>query len=126
DLGFGGTIGSLQYGNTNSTHTTLITNGATLNVTNVGGLTVGTLTDNGSAQIVNATITGAGALSVNNTAANLLVDQGRAANGNGTQRGILDMSGLASFSGNISGIFVGTTMFGGANNAQNATGTLKL
>ena len=126
DLGFGGTINSLQYGNTNGTHTTFITGGATLNVTGVGGLTVGTLTDVSASQIVNATITGAGALNVNNSAAVLLVDQGRAANGNGTLRGLLDMSGLASFSGNISAIGVGTTMYGGANNAQNATGTLKL
>ena len=126
DLGFGGAINSLQYGQTNGTHTTLITNGATLNVTGASGLTVGTLTANGNAQIVNATITGAGALSLNNSAANVLVDQGLAANGNGTQRGILDMSGLASFNANISGIAVGTTMYGGANNAQNATGTLKL
>src|SRR3954464_13257367 len=93
DLGFAGTIASLQYGNTNGTHTTLITNGATLNVTGAGGLTVGTLTDNGSAQIVNATITGAGTLNVNNPAAVLLVDQGKNANANGTLRAILDMSG---------------------------------
>lgn len=126
DLGFTGTIGSLQYGNTNGTHTTLITNGATLNVTGAGGLTVGTLTANGNAQIVNATITGAGALNVNNSAANVLIDQGLAANGNGTQRAILDMSGLASFSAGINSVSVGTTTFGGANNAQNATGTLKL
>ena len=45
DLSYAGTIASLQYGNTNGTHTTLITNGATLNVTGVNGLTVGTLTD---------------------------------------------------------------------------------
>jgi hypothetical protein len=126
DLSFGGTIASLQYGNTNGTHTTLITNGATLNLTGTGGLTVGTLTDNGNTQIVNVTITGAGTLNLNNPAANILVDQGRAANGNSTQRGILDMSGLNMFTGNLSAIAVGTTAFGGAANVQNATGTLKL
>ena len=123
DSSFTGTIGSLQYGNTNGFHTTLIPGGVTLNVT--GGLTVGTLTDNGSL-IVNATITGAGTLNINNAAANVLVDQGHTANASGTQRGILDMSGLNTFTANVNAIAVGTTMFGGANNAQNATGTLKL
>ena len=126
DVGFGGTIGSLQFAATNGTHTVLITNGATFNVTGTGGLISGTLTDNGSAQIVNATITGGGALNLNNTAANLIVDQGRAANGNATQRGILDLSGLATFTGSFNNISVGTSTFGGVNNAQNATGTLKL
>lgn len=126
DLSFPGTIGSLQYGNTNGFHTTSITNGETLNLTGANGLTAGTLTDNGSAQIVNATITGAGALNLNNTAANIVVDQGRAANGNGTQRAILDMSGLASFTANFNAMSVGATMFGGGNNVQNTTGTLKL
>ena len=120
------TIGSLQYGNTNGFHTTLIDSGATLNITGTGGLTVGTLTDNGNAQIVNATVTGGGALNLNNSAANLLVDQGRSANGNGTQRGILDLSGLGNFTANLSRVAVGVTTLGGSVNAQNATGTLKL
>lgn len=126
DLGFTGPIASLQYGNTNGTHTTLIPDGSILSLTGTGGLTVGTLTDNGNAQVVNATITGAGTLSINNPAANVVIDQGRASNGNGTQRATLDMTGLGLFSGNISAIAVGTTTLGGANNAQNATGTLKL
>lgn len=126
DSGFGGTVASLQYGNTNGFHTTLIPSGSTLNVTGAGGLTAGTLTDNGSAQIVTATVTGAGMLNLNNSAALLLANQGRAANGNGTQRGVLDMSGLNNFTGNFSLIAVGSASFGGSANAQNATGTLKL
>src|SRR5579864_8219437 len=34
DGAFGGYIGTLQYGNTNNSHTTLIASGVTLNVTN--------------------------------------------------------------------------------------------
>ena len=126
DISFGGYIGSLQYANTNGFHTTVIDSGLTLNLTNASGLTVGTLTDN-SNQIVNATITGAsGTLNISNSAASVLVDQGKAVNIAGTQRAILDMSGLATFVATINSISVGTTTFGGPNNAQNATGTLKL
>lgn len=126
DNSFGGTVGSLQYGNTNGYHTTSIGAGITLNVTDTNGLTAGTLQDSGSALIVDASITGAGTLSVNNTTANILVNQGRSANGNGTQRAILDMSGLSLFNANVSLIAVGSASFGGSANAQNATGTLKL
>ncbi len=127
DSSFSGTIGSLQYGNTNGFHTTVIPNGTTLNITGGNGLTVGTLQDNGSAEIVTATVTGAGgALNLNNANAVIVVDQGRAANGNATQRATLDMSGLSTFTGNVSAIAVGSVIFGGANNIQNATGTLKL
>ena len=125
DINFGGTIGSLQYGNTNGFHTTLITNGVLLNVTGANGLTVGTLTDNGSSQIVTATVTGAGALNFNNPAAVLFVSQGKSANANGSLRATLDMSSLASFNANINSISVGSANAGG-NNAQNATGTIKL
>ena len=47
------TVFSLQYGNTNNNHTTLINPGVTLTVTNPGALNlvfVGTATDNGSGQ----------------------------------------------------------------------------
>jgi hypothetical protein len=37
DGSFAGYVGSLQYGNTNGFHTTLIANGVTLNITNTGG-----------------------------------------------------------------------------------------
>lgn len=126
DGSFGGTVASLQYGNTNGFHTTSISSGVTLNVTGANGLTAGTLQDSGSALIVDASISGAGTLNVNNTVANIIINQGRAANGNGTQRAILDMSGLSMFNANVSLIAIGTAMFGGAANAQNATGTLKL
>jgi pectin methylesterase-like acyl-CoA thioesterase len=127
DVSFAGYIGSLQYGNTNLNHTTLIAAGQTLNVTNTGGLTVGTLTDNGNAQQVNATVTGAGGtLNVSNTAAVIYVTQGRAANGNSSQRATLDLSGLDTFLVTANRIEVGTREPGGTATSQNATGTLKL
>ncbi len=120
-------IGSLQYGNTNGNHTTLIAPGQTLLVTNANGLVVGTLTDNGNAQLVTATMVGSGgSLVVTNPTATIIINQGRSANGNGTQRATLDMTGLDTFVANVSRIGVGTAILGGANNAQNATGTLKL
>ena len=127
DTSFAGYIGSLQYANTNNNHTTLIAPNQTLNLTSSGGLTTGTLTDNGSAQIVNATITGpGGTLNLSNSAAVLYVSQGRAANGNGTQRATLDLTGLDTFLATANRIDVGTRQPGGTANAQNATGTLKL
>jgi pectin methylesterase-like acyl-CoA thioesterase len=127
DPSFAGLIGSLQYGNTNNSHTTLIGPSQTLNVTNTGGLIVGTLTDNGNAQVVNATVTGpGGTLSLSNPAAVIYISQGRSANGNSTQRATLDLSGLGTFTVIANRVDVGTRQPGGANNAQNATGTLKL
>ena len=126
DGSFGGTVASLQYANTNGFHTTSIPVGVTLNVTGANGITSGTLQDSGSTLIVNASVAGAGTLNVNNILAPIIINQGRAANGNGTQRGILDMSGLSTFTANISLIAVGDAMAGGSANAQNATGTLKL
>ncbi len=126
DASFGGTVASLQYANTNGFHTTSIAAGVTLNVTGANGITSGTLQDSGSALIVNASIAGAGTLNVNNPLAQIVINQGRSANGNGTQRGILDMSHLNMFTANISLIAVGDALAGGSANAQNATGTLKL
>ena len=126
DGSFGGTVASLQYANTNGFHTTSIPVGVTLNLTGTNGITSGTLQDSGSALIVNASIAGAGTLNVNNILAPIVINQGRSANGNGTQRGILDMSGLHTFTASISLIAVGDAMAGGSANAQNATGTLKL
>jgi hypothetical protein len=86
DGSFAATIGTLQYGNTNGNHTTLIASGVTLTVTNNSALTVGTLADNASLQ-VNATVTGAGGtLNVSNGAALIYISQGHAANLAGTQR----------------------------------------
>ena len=75
DAGFSGTIGSLQFGNTNNTHTTLITSGTTLNITGANGLVVGTPGDVGVVKVLTNTITGAGgALNINNTSANLALN----------------------------------------------------
>jgi hypothetical protein len=121
DAGFGGTIGSLQYGNTNNSHTTLISSGVTLSI--AGGLTAGTETDKGSSQQENNAITGAGAtMTMNNTLSNVTVRQ-CTGSGNGSLRSTLDMSGLDTFSASISNVLVGqqisTTVF-------RATGTLSL
>src|SRR6266478_4383993 len=60
DGGFAGAIASLQFGNTNNTHTTLISSGTTLNITGVSGLVVGTPGDVGVVKALTNTITGAG------------------------------------------------------------------
>src|SRR5208282_608453 len=90
-------IASLQYGNTNGNHTTLIAPGRTLDLSGANGLVAGTETDNGTAQTVFPTITGtAGALAITNSSANLIVRQGTAISG-GSQRATLEMSGLGNF-----------------------------
>jgi pectin methylesterase-like acyl-CoA thioesterase len=100
--------------------------GQALRVTGAGGVVAGTLTDNGNANFVYGMVGGPGELQVSNTAAPILVNQGRAANGNGTQRATLDLTQLGSFGATVSRVAVGTTTLGGAANAQNATGTLLL
>jgi pectin methylesterase-like acyl-CoA thioesterase len=103
------TIGSLQYGNTNNNHTTQIPAGVTLNVTNTGGLFVGTITTlSPSTQVVDATITGAGILSISNLTAFTTINQG-ASTAATTERSILDLSGLNTFSNTTKAIFVGST-----------------
>ncbi len=119
DFGFSGIINSLQYGNTNGNHTTLISPGQTLTVN--GGLTVGTETDNGSAQSVFATITGPGAaLNMVNSASNLVVRQASTSSG-GALKATLDLSGLDSFIANVSRVEIGSL---GAN--ARPSGTLYL
>src|SRR5437868_9248748 len=72
DGSFGGFIGSLQYGNTNNTHTTLIGSGLALTITNASGLVVGTPADIAIVKNLTNTITGAGgSLFVTNPAANI-------------------------------------------------------
>src|SRR5437762_2109 len=56
DGSFGGFIGSLQYGNTNNTHTTLIGSGLALSITNASGLVVGTPADIGVVKNLTNTI----------------------------------------------------------------------
>ena len=58
DLNFGGTIASLQIGNTNGNHTIRIADGQSLELSGANGFIIGTETDNGSTQQVNATFTG--------------------------------------------------------------------
>ncbi|MEY4387461.1 MAG: hypothetical protein RLY20_2744 [Verrucomicrobiota bacterium] len=126
------TINSLQFANTNfiipptNAHTLSISAGQALNITGSAGVTVGTLTDAGNTNYIYNSIVGSGALFVSNTAAIILVDQGKSASANATQRATLDMAGLDTFSASVSRISVGTTIDGGANNVQNATGTLLL
>ena len=122
------TIGSLQYGNTNNNHTTFINSGITLNVTNTGGLFVGTPGAGApTTQLVNATVTGQGVLVVTNRTANLVVNQGDVSL-TGTQRAMLDLSGLDDFSGSVRNIFVGSTGAGTSPTANGVavTGTLLL
>ena len=120
DAGFANSITSLQYGNTNGSHTTLIAPGGTLTIT--GGLTAGTETDKGATQQETNAISGVGAtLVMNNTSSNLTVRQCSASNG--ALRSTLDLSGLDTFTGTINNVLVGqqvsTTLYRG-------TGTLLL
>jgi hypothetical protein len=105
DATFGGTVGSLQFGNTNGNHTTLIAASKTLNVIGSTGLTVGTETDNGNTQAVNITITGSGGV-LNVSGGNLILRQ--AADASGGSRATLDLSGLDTFDANLSRVLVGT------------------
>src|ERR1017187_486702 len=119
------TIGSLQYGNTNNSHTTLIPNGVTLTITNTGGLIVATPTDIGSAKLVTNVVTGVGGtLNVTNANAVLSVNQGGAS---GSSREVLVLSGLSTFTANINRIGVGTTTsFNPGNSGNKVAGILYL
>ncbi len=134
DDDFSGTIGSLQYGNTNNFHTTLISAGHTLNLTGTNGLSVfmpAQDTAAGPAKSVFTTITGAGAvLNLNNTNANLVINQSHTNSPGG--RATLDLSGLDTFTGNLNRIGIGTVSLpntlnpgGGAGNNR-CLGTLYL
>ncbi len=112
------TINSLQYGNTNGYHTTLIRPGHTLTT---GGLTVGTETDNGSGQAVYAVITGAGGtLNLNNSTSAWAVRQGSASAGSAL-RATLDLSGLDTLAAAVAQLQLGSL---GAN--ARPSGTLYL
>jgi hypothetical protein len=125
---FGGTIASLQYGNTNGAHTTLILPGQTLSITGTGGLLVGTPGDVGIAKNLTNTITGAGAtLNLNNSSANLTLNQGSATTGVTGTRANLDLSGLDNFIMNGRRLGLGTTVLPNPNNAnQREAGCLLL
>jgi pectin methylesterase-like acyl-CoA thioesterase len=121
---FGGYIGSLQIGQTNGFHTIVIASGTTLNVTNSGGLFVGTSGDTGATKALTNTITGAGAaLNLSNTNANLVLNQGE--NSLNNSRAILDLSGLDTLTANIRAIGLGSVHFTNAI-AQRNSGTLLL
>jgi pectin methylesterase-like acyl-CoA thioesterase len=124
---FPGNIGSLQYGNTNGFHTTAIASGQTLNITNTGGLIVGTPTDIAVAYTNRATITGSGGtLNVSNTTAVISLNQGTATAVNFSQS-ILDLSGLGNFNATVSRIGLGTTTTLNPGNAnQREAGSLYL
>ena len=107
DVNFGGNLASLQIANTNGNHTILVTNGQSLSLYGTNGLVVGTETDSGASQLINATLTGlAGSLNINHASANIIVRQGSAASG--THRATLDLSGLGNFSATVSQLLVGT------------------
>jgi autotransporter-associated beta strand protein len=97
------TIAALKYSNTNNFHTTQINSGQTLTVTN--GLTVGTETGTvNNDQIVTATVTGPGTLSV--SGGNIIVRQ---CNGSSSsiRNATLDMSGLSNFTATVSSLQIG-------------------
>jgi pectin methylesterase-like acyl-CoA thioesterase len=108
DGSFGGYIGTLQYGATNGTHTTLIAPGVTLSVTN-GSFVVGTPGDIAAVKNVTNVITGAGGtLFVSNTTAVISIEQGTASSLTG-MRGNLDLSGLDTFVANVYALGLGST-----------------
>ncbi len=107
DALFGGTIGSLQYGNTNVLYGTQIANGTTLNITGANGLFMYTPADPAAAIKVTNVITGSGAtLNLSNTTAVLSVNQGSATTGS---LAALDMSGLDTFTGTIARLGLGSS-----------------
>jgi pectin methylesterase-like acyl-CoA thioesterase len=111
DGSFSGPIGSLQYGATNGFgyHTTYITPGQTLWVTNTNGVYVGTSSDMGVAYTNYATIAGAnGTLIVSNSAANISLNQGTATSVNFSQA-ILNMTNLGTFNATVNRLALGTT-----------------
>jgi autotransporter-associated beta strand protein len=124
------TILTLQYGNTNSYHTTLINPGVTLTVSNnaAGNLfTVGTLTDNGVSQIVDATVTGSGGNLVvvsTNVGSYMEIQQG--ASGGGSHTAVLDLSGLDNFNLTAGRLFVAANYASGGGASNYLAGTLTL
>jgi pectinesterase len=126
---FSGAVGSLQYGATNGFgfHTTYITPGQTLWVTNANGVYVGTASDLGVAYTNYATIAGAnGTLIVSNSAANISLNQGTATSVNFSQS-ILNMTNLGTFNATVNRIALGTTTaLNPANANQREAGSLYL
>ena len=106
DAGFAGSIASLQIGNTNGNHTLGIADGLSLDVSGANDFIAGTETDNGGAQVVYATITGAGGtLNFDNSSADMIVRQGSGTSG--SHRATLDMSGLGNFNATLGRLLIG-------------------
>jgi autotransporter-associated beta strand protein len=102
--------GSLTFGQTNNSHTTLISSGRSLILGGPNGLVVGTGTDPGDGILPNATITGAGAsVSVTNKSTVVNIGQAHATANNAISqaRATLDMSGLDTFTATVSRLLVG-------------------
>ncbi len=119
------TINSLTFNNTNGFHTAQIAGGAALAVVGSKGITIGTESDLGNTAIVYDSITGSGALAFSNANANLLLRQTTAGSSSGAiLRGVLDLSGLNSFTMNGRSIEIGTSS-AGSGTARTA-GTLYL
>jgi regulation of enolase protein 1 (concanavalin A-like superfamily) len=114
------TIASLQFGNTNGFHNTLIAPNATLTITGNNGANgcaffVGTASDNGSTQIVSAAISSIGAAFViSNSSANVNFGQGAATPI--SQRATADLSGADIFSAVLNNFYIGNQP---ANNSAN-------
>ena len=119
---------TLQYGNTNSYHTTLIRPGVTLMVSNnaTGNLVLaGTGTDNGAGQTVTATVTGpGGALVAVSTNTGSAFNVRQSANLAGAHRATLDLSGLDSLTLTAGRLLVGGD--GGSGALNRPAGTLIL
>jgi autotransporter-associated beta strand protein len=120
------TIGSLQFGNTNKSHTTLIAPGVTLTLTNANGLTAGTETVTpsiNSQQETNGIAGPGGTLVMNNTNATVNVRQCGTSASNGSLRSTFDMSDLDTFIATIANVKVGQQI---SSTVIRATGTLLL
>jgi hypothetical protein len=113
------TVDSLWYGNTNKYHTTLISSGVTLTVTNnISGIGNTPVFEVGNEQTANTsnpqalytTITGSGGTLVVSNAANVIQIRQGGANSGGTlvtNLSTLDLSGLGNFTANVLGMNIG-------------------
>ncbi len=99
-------VATLKYGNTNGNHNTFIPAGVTLTVESSVGtaLSVGTGTDNKGAQLVYASVQGAGSLLVTNTSGIISIIQGSATAG--SKNATLDLENLDNFAAYVSQIRV--------------------
>lgn len=124
------TILSLQYGNTNGFHTTQIEGGVTLTVSNNAAATlvfVGTGTDNGAGQMVDAVVTGLGGHLVvvgTNGGSVMIIQQGSGSSG--THNATLNLAGLDTFNLTAGRLLVGGAPGSSVNASNYCSGTLIL